>query len=340
MGHGLLVLPDSIRQVSARHPAGLFCRKQVFKAGHGDASITRWLRADLITRLAPGWYRDDAVVRHPLERQHLVEAYFAMSSLDPLPVITGTAALECYGILGASASPTAPPVILVPWSGRVRIRSTPFLVHHQRDLAEVPVRRVNGLRVASPARALADAFAVEGTSLDEVVHLAYNTVNALRLRPMELLEEWTRSRDLGSARLVELARTGVLDVESPAEWLLLQEVFGLFPPAPDPQVQVTERHRADFAYVFAALVLEYQSERFHTHRIDEDGVRMSDYRREGWDALAITKSMVRDAQGTAELVHALRRQREEMMLEGRLPRPRLPRQGPRRSPLRTLVPLG
>lgn len=337
---GPCVLPDSIRLLSSRHPAGLFCRKQVFRAGHSDASITRWLQAELITRLAPGWYRDESCTRHPLERQHLVEGYFAMSALDPRPVISGTAALECYGVLGPGMEATSPPTVLVPWGGRVRIRSMPFRAHQQRDLVDVPVRRISGLRVASPARALADMFRVEGRPLDDVVHAAYLAVNTLRLRPTNLLDDWARSADPGSARLVELARTGVLDVESPAEWTVLRDVFGRFPPAPDPQVQVTRRHRADFAYVFAALILEYQSERFHKGRVDEDGVRMADYRRSGWDALGITKSMVRDAAGTAELVHDLRLTREQMMLEGRLPRPQLPRQGPRRVPLRTLVPLG
>lgn len=331
------MLPDPIRAIASDNPAGLFCRKQVFKAGYGDGAIHSWYQRDLIIRLAPGWYRDAAMHPHPLQHQHLVDGYFRFSAKRPLPLVSGTAALEVYGIVEPVDQP---PTLLVPWAWQVNIRSQPFAHHRVRSLPDVAAWTARGLRVAEPARALADLFALEGLPLDHVCHLAYQTMHTLRLRPADLLQRWTQLSDPGSQRLVELARTGVLDVESPAEWALLNEVFGAFPPAPDAQVQITERYRADFAYVFAALVLEYQSEQFHAARIDEDGVRTAGFRRRGWDSLYVTKSMVRDAKGTAELVHETRRQRELLVLEGRLARPFLPSQRHRRVPLRTLVPLG
>ena len=331
------VLPDPIRAITSGHPASLVCRKQILKAGYGDGAIHAWHSRGLLVRLAPGWYRDASFHPHPFQHQHLVDGYFRSSAKRPRPFVSGTAALEVYGVLDPVDQP---PTLLVPWAWQVNIRTQPFAHHRVRGLSDVMAWTARGLNVAEPARALADVFALEGAPLDRVAHLTYQTMHALRLRPVDLLQRWNQLGDPGSRRLIELASTGVLDVESPAEWAVLDEVFGAFPPAPDAQVQITERHRADFAYVFAALTLEYQSERFHARRIDEDGVRTADVRKRGWDSLYITKSMVKDAQGTAELVHRTRREREMLMLEGRLARPFLPAQRHRRVPLRTLVPLG
>ena len=331
------MLPDPISDLTARHPAGLFCRKQAFRAGFNDGAIHRWVTAELITRLAPGWYRDELRTRHPLERQHLAEGYFARSRKMPVPLVSGTAALE---VLGAIQPQETPPTVLIPWASRVRVRTEPFLVKQVHHLDAVGHSRVRGIRIAEPARALADALVVECLPPEQVAHHAYLTMNSLRLRVGDLVRRWKDLGDPGSQRMLELASLGLLDVESPAEWALFSEVFGRFPPAPDAQVQITDRFRADFAYVFAALVLEYQSELYHADRIDEDGLRNADFRRRGWDSLAITKSMLNDPAGTADLVHGIRLERKRLVKDGLIRRPELPRQQGRRTPLRTLVPLG
>jgi len=51
-------------------------------------------------------------------------------------------------------------------------------------------------------------------------------------------------------------------------------------------------------------------------------------------------SMLNDPAGTADLVHGIRLERERLVKDGLIRRPELPRQQGRRTPLRTLVPLG
>lgn len=331
------MLPDSVAHFVATHPAGLVCRKQIFRAGYGDSAIHRWVRDGFLERIAPGWYRVAGGTRHPLQAQHLVRSYFEMSAKEPKPMITGTAALQAYGI---DLEASGPPGVLLPHTGRVRIRTGPFAVIRARDLREVRAWNSRGLRLAEPARALADMLALEGRKLEEVVHTAYLLINHLRIRPVELIDRWAALGDAGSRQLAEIARTGRLDVESPGEWGVLLHVFRAYPPPPDTQVQVTPRRRADFAYVLPALIMEYFGLASHRDRVDEDAVKASEYRRASWAQMVVTKSMVKDPKGLSEEAHDYRLRRQRDMIEGRIARPSLPPQLHRRVPLTTAVPLG
>ncbi|MEE8599699.1 hypothetical protein [Euzebya tangerina] len=158
--------------------------------------------------------------------------------------------------------------------------------------------------------------------------------------PAELVHAWQLLTHAGATRLLRMAEAGDLEHESVAERTVYREVFQAFPPAPDCQVWLAPDIRVDYAYLAAGMVLEYLGEAAHAHSVDRDGTRTYALRRLGFDMFGITKSMLKDKPGLAATVHSTRREREQLILDGRLPRPAVPAQPDRLTPLRTLHALG
>lgn len=330
------MLPDAIVDLAARGPTGLFCRKQVLKLGFNDVAIKEWRIARLIERVAPGWYRLAGVVVPPLQCLYLPTAYLRFKTMTPRAIIGGYGALAGLGVPGFDLP--CRPSVMIQHGCRVRVTDPPWSISHAH-LSEIPVVNHAGLRLAGPARSLADLH-VEEVGMPDLIAAVDATRNHLRLTQSELIRAWEGMGHPGAQVLLALAKKGVFDTESGGERRVLNQVFTNHPPVPDCQVQVTSRYRVDFAYIFAGLILEYYGEEVHANRVDRDGVRSHELRSLGWDCYVITKSMVHDPVGLAESVHTLRREREQAIIEGRIRRPPLPPQPERRLPLRTLVPLG
>lgn len=330
------MLPDSIYQL-ARRSCGLLNRQALLRLGFGDEAIFHWRSAGLIETLLPGWYRIVAAPIPSTQCLEVVQRYLDATTSSLKPVLTKGAALGTLNVPGFEL-PTDDITVLIQRGTRVRIEGQPFEVIQTR-LELVDTLRFRSLRLAVPPRALAD-LAPDLTEAD-LISAVDAARNHLRLSQVELIEHWRSLRQHPGARLLlKLADAGAFDTESGGERTALQQLFDQHPPAPDCQVQITDAYRADFAYIFAGLILEYYGEKTHGGRVDVDAVRVGAMRRPGWDLFVVTKSMVRDGDRTVEQVHELRREREALMLEGRLRRPPLPRQPARRVPLRTMVPLG
>lgn len=330
--------PDILFALADRHPAGIFCRKQVFRAGCNDRDISRWVADEVIERLAPGWYRLSARPRHPQMHLHLPLDYTRFKRAGAVPRLSGGAGMQALDL--DDPQPDEPPLLLVDRGARIRVRNPPWR-HRHAELSGTRLLRPGRFRVASGARVLAD-LAEDGVAEDKLLVACDQVRNRLRTTTVDLIREWQGMRLAGARRMLAIAATGALDVESSGERTALDVLFGSHPPAPDLQVQVTERRRADYAFVFAALILEYHGEDAHSGQVDADAVRASEITAPGWDHMVITKTMVQPAWAarTAAQVHRRRTEREALMMEGRLRRPPLPVQPPRRTPLRTLAPLG
>lgn len=332
------MLPDVILTLARSAPAGLFCRKQILKRGFDDPHILEWRRTGLIERVTCGWYRLADVVQPDDQCLVLPMEYTRHKHIQPRPVLSGRGGLAAYGVPGFPL-PCARPAILLQHGGRIRVTDAPWRVLYA-DLTAVQVQDVGGLPVASPGRCIADLH-LEGRGDQHLVEAVDAVRQHLRVPLTDLMAEWEgMRRHDGAAALRRLASTGTLDAESPMERQTLAGVFARFPPAPDAQVQITAHFRADFAFIFAALVLEFYGEAVHATTVDRDATRLAAFRGEGWDTFVITKSQLRRPAELADRVHTIRLEREALILAGRLRRPPLPAQPDRRSPLRTLLPLG
>jgi hypothetical protein len=330
------VLPDEILALAARSPAGLFCRKQVLKRRFRDHHIAGWRAAHLIEQVAWGWYRVIEASPPPTQALHLPLEYTRYKRVDAATALTDHSGLAALGVPGFALPCKA--TLLIEHHAQIRLRQAPWRTVHA-DFSTFRVLESGDFRVAEPGRCVAD---LHGRLRDpDAAVAAVDAVRAhLAVSDEELTGCWRRLGRHGGARaLLRMADAGAFDGESPAERSLLA-TFARFPPAPDAQVWITPDFRADFAYVFAALVLEHYGEEWHAGRVDEDAVRIAVFRGEGWDAFITTKSLTRIPAALMATIHALRRERELAMLAGLLRRPSLPPQRGRRAPLRTLVPLG
>ncbi|CAN5195232.1 hypothetical protein BH23ACT9_BH23ACT9_00110 [soil metagenome] len=328
------MLPADLYEMANRD-CGLLSRRELLRAGYNDEAIYLWRAAGFLEAVLPGHYRIVGAPVPAWQGVRSVSKYLEPKVQPRHPVMTkraGLAALEVPGFV----LPTRV-TALIQRGSRVRIEGAPFDVIQTR-LEVVDRLRVRDVWIAAPARLLAD-LALDATDL--VLIDAVDAVrNHCRVTQMDLIRHWQSVVHSGARRLLQMAALGVFDVESGGERNALQLLFADNPPAPDCQVQITDRYRADFAYIFAGLVLEYYGEAAHAGRVDADGLRIGGVRLPGWDAFVLTKSMMRSPGPLGEQIHELRREREAAMLAGILRRPALPRQPDRRVPLRTLVPLG
>lgn len=340
------VLPRPILDLALASPVGLIDSRSVLRAGYTSWDLTAWVDAGLLERIVLGWYRVAGHPVPPAQCLHLPLRYLERrqrnwtrepGSWVPPAALTGAAATAAYG---ARTFPLPlDPDVLVEQHRRVRVADPPFRVHHT-DMRALRWRRLGDLVLADPARTLRDLAADPEVTDVQVRTTVDALVNLLRLRVVDLIAEWTRLGGRGARRLLAMAASGTFDVESEGERVALATLFEEFPPAPDCQVWIAPDLRVDFVFVFAALILEYYGEEAHAGTVDRDGRRVWRLRRGHFDALIITKGMLRDRVELASYIHDVRRQRERDMLAGRIPRPPLPAQPGRRTPLRTLVPLG
>lgn len=330
------VPPPEVLQLIRRSPGRVASTRQIGRLGPDRHAVAEWVRAGTLERLAPAWVRlpgDDA----PHQAGHLAVGYLQHHRPGEPVVLTRRYALST--VVPDMPRP-AVPTVLVAAGRRVRVRREPWEVLQREGVDAVPVLTHHGLPVAEPAYALADEAADPRTTEDDLIATIYRVVNATRIPAVALVAAWSRMRHPGASRLLDLTARGVMEHESPAELRLFRDVFAGHPPLPDCQVLLTPSIRVDFAYIFAALIVEYYGEDSHAGRVDEDGSRLFAVRDLGMESIIVTKSVARDPVGLRHHIHRTRREREDLMLRGLLRRPSLPRQPDRLTPLRTLLPGG
>ncbi len=329
-------LPSPVELALDRARGHIISSRQLNALGVESWRISDWVRAGRLERVVVGWYRRPGDTP-PLQDAHLAQACLRLLQPRSPVVMSGAAGLRAAGVPVGVPGPT---LALVQHGRRMRLPDhAPFTTAQRLDLHRLATVKTSGLRCAEPGVLLADT--VTGLPDDEVRSLLYASINALRLSPVELVTCWAQMDHEGARRLRQLAREGVLEHESPAEWSLYDRLFRTSPPPPDCQVWLAPNIRVDFVFLFAALVIEYYGEKPHADRVDADATRVYALRRMGNEVLVVTKSMTRDLPALGRHIHEVRRRREDLMLRGQLRRPTLPPQpGPRITPLRTLVPGG
>lgn len=334
--HATPPLPWPVIQRIRSTPGRIIDNTTMERLGHDRFQVADWVRDGRLERLAPAWCREPGD-EAPHQAAHLATAYLRRHRPDELVIISGDHAL---GLQIPDHQPTGSPMALVEHGRRVRTRQEPWQTVQCHDLSSVPTTTAHGLTIARSTRSLADHAAGPARSDGAVRELVYLAINRLRLSPAELVAGWSTMDHPGARRLLELAADGSFEHESPAERDCFLDIFSPHPPVPDCQVWIAENIRADFAYLFAALVMEYHGEETHAGTVDRDATKQFAARSLGYDHLVITKSVRRDPRAVALHVHEVRRRREDLMLRGQLRRPPLPPQPTRLTPLRTLVPLG
>lgn len=303
----------------------------------GRAGVDRFAAADLsrigvLQRRLPGVYSVRGV-SHPDMHLHLPKVYLEGRRGDPRAGISGAHVLARLGVEVPSVP--ARPLVLIDRSRRVRLPDAPF--HTRRvDMDAVDLLRIDGVWCADPVRALLDWAHQTAPGTPELRRAAQRVRNVMRLDPGEFVQRLPDARHPGVRRLAGLVSSGEIEFDSDGERWAFERLFRRFPPAPDRQVWLG-RYRVDFAYIAAALVLEYHGEAAHADRVDEDALRTFELERDGWRVLILTRSMVRRPSAVARHIHDLRRRRERDIAAGRLRRPLLPPQPRRVTPLRTAL---
>ena len=330
------MLPAPLRKLLTSRISGLITTPDVRKGGFGSSTLSRWVRAGLLERVVPQVYRDPRQPPPPI--QHVAAAHLYALTRDTLALVTGHCALALMGVPGFSLA--ALPVVLVSHGMRLRLADATFTFLQTRQPCRLAMR-VAGVGVTDPIRAVADLAIDPGVDDRTLVQALYDLRNMGLLEPVDAVERWRAlGKHPGAVRLRGLVDQGVLEHESHAELDTFRRVFLAHPPPPDCQVKVTARHTVDYMYIFCGLVLEYYGEAAHADRVDHDATRIFTFKQLGLDALVITKSMTTDGVALANLVHDTRRRLEAEVLAGRRPRPALPVQPPRLTPLRTHAPFG
>lgn len=317
------------------HPGRLVSRARLVELGYGSAAIARWVAAGLLDVLLPGQFRVAGDARPPWQAVLGAWGYLTEHHPGSAVRLTGQAALKAAGI---DVDLPSIPTFLVAHGRRVRLSDQPFSTIQRRDLQTWSGVTRMGMVLQPCHLAVVDLLYERSVTDAQLRNLLYEIINQTRTTPAAMVQGWQRFRPQQVSRLLTLVADGSLQHESPAERSTFLDLFTDHPPAPDCQVWMAPNIRVDFVYLFAALVLEYHGEDAHRDRVDEDATRAYSLAQLGVESLIITKSMTHDRGGLASHIHDRRRHREQLFLQGRLPRPPLPAQPDRLVPLRTLYP--
>jgi hypothetical protein len=187
--HGLLTVQQ-----------GLVTLKQLSRLGMSPSTISHRCRdGGPWQRPLPGIV---AVTSGQLNSRQRLEA--AMLYGGQSAILTGGAALGLYGL---RRGPATPPLLLLVADSRQRA-SRGFVILERTD-RKPEVRMIDGLPVATPARAVADA-ARRMRALDDVRAMVAESVQRGRATPTDLLHELESGQRRGS-RLLRLALAEIVD---------------------------------------------------------------------------------------------------------------------------------
>lgn len=326
-------LPPAVDQhLRDRHE--LVTRRELADLGVGRGATSRLVTAGALAPQLPGVLRGTERPGTRLQPVAAAVRYLTDGFDDTRPVtVSGAAALAMAGLEGVELPST--PLLAVGADRRVRLADAPFALVRE-PVPPASRQRIDGLPVASVARALLDLSRAEKGS-DERIRTA---VDAARWQRRLDVTRWLgelQAHPRAARRLLRLHAAGAFEQESEGERAAYAVLFARMPP-PDCQVWLLPSIRVDFAYLHAALVIEYLGRAAHADALDRDTTRTLALRRGGYDVVAVTHAMLQDPADLIEHIADQRRRRDALALRGLLPRSPLPPQRDRSTPLRTLTP--
>lgn len=301
----------------ARRQQGVFSRRQAIETGFSTSTIGRRCQTGEWVRVHPGVYRLGGV-----ELTWRASIHAAALAVGPTAVVTHeTAAL----LHGAERLPAAPLTLTAPHGTHHRVEGA--FVHQIDDLRPHHLRRIDGLVVSSPARAVVELGATRGEALvgrvaDDVVRSGATTYAAIGT----VLHELTRPGKPGIltvARVLDERGDGHVPPQSELEALLFEVLAAGGLPAPVRQLPLPGRGRvggiADGGYLDARIVLEADGRRWHL-RVEaarRDRERDAQVVAAGWVPLRfVHEQLVSDPAGVCAIV-AETRERRLALLRGR-----------------------
>lgn len=280
-----------------------FMSKQFGAVGRTQARIAGVSRGAWTRRVSSGALdaKSDRVAVSPSSTDSF-ERRLTVGLLDggPGSAMSSESALAYYGVPGFALEPIH--------ISRVRSGERPSLEgvvwHHSRLLPPQHVLEVNGLRMTTPARALADVVGRKGMH-PERARRTIETAWAARLvnRPLlvQMADEWCERGRRGSTFLREYLDSKPTDFVPAASNVarrFIQLIVEAGMPEPRSEVNVGDASawlgRVDCLDPALPLIAEIQSDRFHTAPLDvaHDAARNGRIERAGFTVVPFTEFQV------------------------------------------------
>jgi very-short-patch-repair endonuclease len=272
-------------QAAARH--GVFTRGMALEAGATPSLIDRRVKTGEWERPYPGVY----VVRGtPATWERAVAT--AVSAAGRNAVASHATAAHLWDL---AAKPHLIEVTS-PWKGRPDRR---YVIHRSTDLVAADVTEVKGIPVTTVARTLVDVGVPWGEGLAaQILDEGLRTRSTDLTEVARLLHRVARKgrRGVGVMRVVladRLGWSGITQSQLEDECLRILRAAGI--ELPESQVRIVKRGgkviaRVDFIYRRARLIIELDSERYHSDRetFRKDRRRQNELIQEGYRVLRFT----------------------------------------------------
>lgn len=272
----------SIAALAARQH-GTISTAQLREIGLSPAGITRRIRQRRLHRLAIGVYAVGRPDIAPAGRRHA-----AVLLAGPGATVSHASAAATWSLIPA----TRRIHVTVPPATRTR-SSALVVIHRLRDLHAEDVVEIDGHPVTTVGRTLVDLGA---SASARTVQRAFIAAERRRLLDMADVDAVLArvGRRPGPAALRTVLRAydpRWQAVRSTLELRLLELLHAHGLPRAEVDVWVLDRFVADFLWRDARLVLEMDSERFHTTPQDRraDARRDAELRRAGYAVLRVTE---------------------------------------------------
>jgi very-short-patch-repair endonuclease len=273
---------------------GAFGRDQALALGATRRMIGRRVEDGAWPRILPGVHRVAAVAG--LTRQLAMAATLWSA---PGGLVSHQTAARLWALDGI----TTREVHLTVPTGR-SLRSATVTVHHTGDLLPVDVGQRGPIRVTSALRTAIDlAGVVVPETLEVAIESALRrglfTVGQLRWRADALMGPGRRGSSELRA-LLDRHDLGRTDSRWEVATARILESAGFGPPTRQHLIRSngTEIARVDLAYPDANLVIEYDSDQWHsgTERRHHDAARRNQLRALGWTVVEVTPATLRRPQ--------------------------------------------
>ncbi|HEX2023715.1 MAG TPA: type IV toxin-antitoxin system AbiEi family antitoxin domain-containing protein [Acidimicrobiales bacterium] len=285
---------DRKLQELARDQYGVFTYAQALGLGATASAIKHRLRGGAWDSLAEGVYRLPGVPES--WRQRLLALVFAAG---PDAAASHRSAAALLGVPGFGPGP-----LEVSTPRPRRHRNPSAIVHRSRAFPPGHLTMIDGIRTTRVARTLVDLAAVLPSSrteraVENCLSAGLVTVSGLRAMTDELGRRGRTGITL-MRELLEARGDGYVASASELEarFSRLIASAGLPPPVRQAQLGTDQAWvgRVDFAYPEAKLVVELDSRRYHSSKLDFDADRARDNLlvAEGWRVVRITWAHLHD----------------------------------------------
>ncbi len=261
----------------------LVSNRQLREAGYSRDAIWEWRRAGVLENMTEGVYRIPGSPRSWEQRlcaMVLASGPIAAASHRSAAALLGIPGFERRGLVE----------VITPRPRHHRERSA--LVHRWRVLPEEHITVIDGIACTRVPRTLVDLAGVMHPSrteraVDNCLAMRIVTIGSLQAVFDELAQRGRKG--IGTMRrILDERAENFVPVESELEARFLELLRGAGLPEPIRQLDLGDTlnwiGRVDFAYPSARLVIELDSDRHHSSKLDRDADNLRDARltRAGW----------------------------------------------------------